>query len=256
MFAIISLFLVLALSLLITRVAAVALTYTGLSRESARFQARSAFTGSGFTTSESEKVVAHPVRRRIVMLLMLLGNAGIITAVSSLILTFVGQQEGIPVSVKIVLLVSGIVVLWGLSVSRWLDRRLSRLIERALKRLTSLDVRDYSSLLHLAGEYQVSELQIQQTDWVADKPLSELSLNEEGILVLGVEKPDGTFYGAPNGGTELKAGDTVLLYGRASQLKDLDDRRRGLEGEQKHGKAVSEQEHIRRQEKRMQALHQ
>lgn len=51
-----TLLVVLNSSILITRVATVALTHTGLSRESAKFQACSAFTGVGFTTSESEKV--------------------------------------------------------------------------------------------------------------------------------------------------------------------------------------------------------
>jgi len=52
------------------------------------------FTGVGFTTSESEKVVSHPVRRRILLMLMLLGNAGIVTAVSSLIVSFVDIKLG------------------------------------------------------------------------------------------------------------------------------------------------------------------
>lgn len=54
-------------SFLITRVTTVALTVTGMAKESARFQARSAVSGVGFTTSESEAVVNHPLRRRIVM---------------------------------------------------------------------------------------------------------------------------------------------------------------------------------------------
>lgn len=95
MFAVISLLVVLTLSLLITRIATVALTHTGLSRDSARFQARSAFTGVGFTTTESEKVVNHPVRRRILMMLMLLGNAGIVTVVASFMLTFVEQPGSV-----------------------------------------------------------------------------------------------------------------------------------------------------------------
>jgi len=37
-----------------------------LSVEAAHFQARSALTGVGFTTSESELIVGHPARRRIV----------------------------------------------------------------------------------------------------------------------------------------------------------------------------------------------
>jgi NhaP-type Na+/H+ or K+/H+ antiporter len=100
MLAILSLLVILSLSLLITRVATVALTYTGMSRESARFQARSAFTGTGFTTSESEKIVTHPVRRRIILLLMLFGNAGIVAVVTSLILTFVGEETGTRLTIK------------------------------------------------------------------------------------------------------------------------------------------------------------
>jgi len=68
---------VLALSLLITRLATVALTHTGMSTQAARFQARSAFTGTGLTTSEAEQVVRHPVRRRIVMTLMVLRSAAL-----------------------------------------------------------------------------------------------------------------------------------------------------------------------------------
>lgn len=59
------------------------LSLTGLSREAAQFQARSAFT-----TSESEAVVNHPVRRRIAMLLMLAGGAGIITTLATVLLSF------------------------------------------------------------------------------------------------------------------------------------------------------------------------
>jgi hypothetical protein len=74
--ALASVIVVALVSLLIARVATVALALTGLSREAARFQARSALSGTGFTTSEAEAVVNHPVRRRVVMSLMLLGAPG------------------------------------------------------------------------------------------------------------------------------------------------------------------------------------
>ncbi|HUW03445.1 MAG TPA: hypothetical protein VMW08_13900, partial [Acidimicrobiales bacterium] len=79
MLALILVFVTVIFSLLVTRVATVMLTLTGMSRESARFQARSAFSGTGFTTTESESVVNHPVRRRIILSLILLGNAGIVS---------------------------------------------------------------------------------------------------------------------------------------------------------------------------------
>ena len=80
MLPVISLLVALTFALVITRVATVALTLTGLPKQSARFQARSAFTGTGFTTGEAESVLGHPVRRRIIMLLMLLGNLGLVTS--------------------------------------------------------------------------------------------------------------------------------------------------------------------------------
>ena len=64
MAAIASLLIVLTISLMVTRVATMALVLTGMSREAARFQARSAFSGVGYTTREAEDVVSHPVRRQ------------------------------------------------------------------------------------------------------------------------------------------------------------------------------------------------
>jgi len=64
-------------SFLIVRAASVALMMTGLEKNKARFQALSAFSGTGFTTKESESIVNHPRRRQIIRWLMITGNAGI-----------------------------------------------------------------------------------------------------------------------------------------------------------------------------------
>jgi len=70
--------LVVFISFLVIRAAAVALMMTGLDEKRAKFQALSAFSGTGFTTKEAESVINHPRRRRIVTWLMILGNAGIV----------------------------------------------------------------------------------------------------------------------------------------------------------------------------------
>ena len=244
MYAIGSLLLIVAVSLVVTRVATVMLTATGLSREVARFQARSAFTGTGFTTEESERIVRHPVRRRIVMLLMLLGNAGIVTAVASLMLTFVDTRSALGSGVKAAAIALGVGALWALSMSAWVERRLSPLIAWALKRYTHLDVQDYAGLMHLAGEYQIAELRVAAEDWIAGKELREARLREEGLLVLGIERPDGSYLGAPLPSTEIRADDLLLIYGRASALKALDERRRDARGDREHRRAVEAQRDI------------
>lgn len=252
MLAVVSLLVVLVVSLLVVRVATVALTLTGLSQPLARFQARSAFTGAGFTTNESEKVVQHPVRRRIIMLLMLLGNAGIVTAITSLILSFVGtagsQSSAGATWFRIAFLIVGLTALWLFAHSRWVDDRMSRLIAWALGRWTDLEVRDYAGLLHLTGNYVVAELTVQPDDWLAEQPLQDLKLSDEGVLVLGVERSGGKYIGAPRGDTVLNIDDTVLLYGRRDVVANLDERRRGASGNWEHHKAIDKQMVVEREE--------
>lgn len=249
MLSIVSLLVVVVLSILVTRIATIALVHTGLSRETAQFQARSAFTGAGFTTDESEKVVRHPVRRRIVLALMLVGNAGIVTAVASLILTFVNQGDDTSLWLKIAVLITGLLLLWGLSSSAWVDSRLSWVIDKALRRYTSLDVRDYASLMHLIGEYRLVELRVRGGDWLADRTLKESDLRHEGVLVLGVKRAGGTYLGAPSGDTEIRDGDTLILYGRITVLERIDERRRDWRGDLEHHAASAEQARLEAEER-------
>ena len=93
MLPIFTLLIAVALALTITRIATVALTLTGLSQEAAGFQARSAYLGVGFTTSEAEQVVRHPIRRRIIMMLMIIGNLGLVAVVASVMLSFTNKSD-------------------------------------------------------------------------------------------------------------------------------------------------------------------
>ena len=248
MISIVSLFVVVFLSILVTRIASIALTHTGMSRDSARFQARSAFTGAGFTTAESEMVVNHPVRRKIVQILMLLGNAGIIVAASSLILTFVTRGDPTEFTLKIVLLVAGMVFLWTLASSKWADRMLSRYISRILNRYTRLSVRDYDSLLQLAGEYRLAELEVQEADWINGKSLAEANLRSEGINVIGIKRANGVYIGNPVGETMANEGDSLILYGRVSAIEELDRRRKGYFGDREHRESVAQQKEVVQEE--------
>jgi hypothetical protein len=231
----------LTLSLVVTRIGSTALTLTGLSQESARFQARSAFTGVGFTTTESEQVVNHPVRRRILMLLMLMGNAGIVTVMASLILGFVDTAGSRDALQRIGFLAAGLLLLCWLSRSKWVERRMNRLIRKALERWTDLDVRDYANLFKFRDGYSVSELGVSAGEWLADRSLAELALTSEGVLVLGIQRADGTYVGAPTGETVVGVGDHLIAYGRSERLKELDRRVGGEQGDRDHRSAVKEQ---------------
>ena len=241
MYSIVALVVVALVSLLITRIATTALTATGMSRMAARFQARSALTGVGFTTSEAESVVNHPVRRRIIMALMLAGNVGLATAVAGIIGGVLQTESAEGVLTRAVLLIGGLLAVYLLSKSERVDRRLSNLISRSLSRYTDLDVRDYQALLHVAGEYTVKELSAREGGWLAGRTLGELRLRNEGLTVLGIVRSDGSYVGVPGKDTAIEARDTVILYGRATVIAELGQRPTGAKGRIEHERRAQEE---------------
>ncbi len=238
MVAIISLLAILTLSIVITRVATVMLTATGLSRDIARFQARSAFSGAGFTTSESESVVNHPFRRRIVLQLMLVGAAGVVTSLTSLLLSFTGAT-GAQTANRILVLLLGLVGLRLLAGSRYVDRALTRVTEWGLRRYTRLDVRDYDKLLHISDEFTVAEVEPKAGHWMTGRRLDELRLREEGLIVLGVYRRDGSYLGVPAGPTRIQEGDRLVVYGEDERVVQLAERPAGPDGDHAHADAVA-----------------
>ncbi|MDP9397670.1 MAG: potassium transporter TrkA [Actinomycetota bacterium] len=232
MAAVVSLLAVVTLGLLITRVATVALTMTGMSLEHARFQARSAFTGTGFTTAEAEAVVGHPARRRIAMALMLVSGAGAVSVLGALILNFAGVNSAEGGLERALVIVAALAALLWLARNQVVDRALRRIIERLLRRYTDLEVRDYAALLHLRGQWRVAQLPVAEDDWIASRPLGQLRLPDEGVAVLGVERAEGAWIGAPGEDLRLGVGDVVVLYGRQAMLEDIAARLHGEEGEE------------------------
>ena len=152
MLPIISLIIVVAVSLLVVRIGAIALAKTGLSEDVAAFQAQSAFSGVGFTTSEAENVVNNPVRRRILRVLMLLGTAGISSVIATLIFTFIGQEES-NIVIRFGGIVLGLGIVYLLTRLRGFNRILNRMIRRALSSSTGLHLYDYEDLLRVGKGY-------------------------------------------------------------------------------------------------------
>jgi hypothetical protein len=238
MIGVASLLVFMLLALLVTRVATVMLRVTGLSHEAARFQARSAFSGVGFTTTESEDIVGHPVRRNIVLVLMLLSTAGIVTTIGSLLLSFATTSGARDTAIRAAAIAAGLLLLWAIAASGWVEFRLSKVIESLLRRFTDLDVQDYVRLLHISDDYSITEIGIQRDDWLRGRRVGALPLEREGVVVLGIRHADGRYVGAPPRGATLEPGDTAVVYGRTAALDELQARRTGAEGDCAHERAI------------------
>ncbi len=90
---------------------------------------------------------------------------------------------------------------------------------------------------------------VEPGDWLVGKPLSELRLSDEGILILGIRSSDGEFHGTPRGTDVIHVGETLIIYGDLEDIAELDRRRAGRSGDKEHRQAVREQEEYEEQQR-------
>ncbi len=207
------LFLALAL---IMEIAAIALKLTGMDLPDARFQALSALTSTGFTTSHAEQVVSHPVRRRIVMVLMVVGHVGLAVIVITL---FGAISSKIAWWHVLALAVLAIAAWWVIS-DRWLLSLLDKRIEKSLARGTFLRKRPVEEVLRLGKDHAVAEIVLGPEAVLVGKSLQESNLREHDVLVLAIHRAK-TIIHAPHAAERLQVGDVLVVYGASESIAEM-----------------------------------
>ncbi len=243
MIEIITFLTVITMTLLATRIAAVALSLTGMSDTSAKFQARSAFSGAGFTTSESEIIMTDPRRRKIILKLMLIGNVGFVAIMATGILSFMHLKNDKSL-VSIIVFLAGLGFLLFLALSKTMEKYLRKIIQKYFKKHTSFYVKNYENLLCLNGEFILAEIPVEKNDWLENKSLEAAKLDEEGVLVLGIRKTSGEYIGIPQGDTVFQLDDSIILYGHSEQIDEINKRSAGHKGEVSHIEGIKTNEEM------------
>lgn len=221
MTAIVTLIVIALFSLLAIKVATTALMMTGLSYDTASFQSYSAFFGVGFTTKEAELVVNHPVRRRIIRDLILVGNIGLTSALATMVATFV---QGSNVFGSLMIILAAVAIAVAISAVSRLDffrRSLDHLIAYTLTRAGLVRALDYELLLRVEHGYVVSEYLIEPTNPLVGKMLRESRPWDFGVIVLAIRREDVHMRGIPGPSDTIQAGDVLVLYGQESDAKRL-----------------------------------
>jgi len=126
--------------------------------------------------------------------------------------------------------------------SKWVDRGLSKIINRMLKRYTDLEIQDFAAVLHLKDDYKISEKKVSEDDWICNNTLKELNLIEEGIMVLGIDREDEEYFGSPSGNFKILPNDVVTVYGKAEGIKSVYKRKKGYKAEFEHEKFMKKEE--------------
>jgi hypothetical protein len=212
--------LVIFVSFLIVRAAAIALMMTGMDEKRARFQALSAFTGTGFTTREAESIVNHPLRRRIISWLMILGNAGIVTVIITATSSLVTSEGGYQLSLNALILLVGVYLLYKIATHKGFMRRWESFIEGKLIKSSAFEEGATEDLLHLIEGYGLVRAFIKETSPLVGSSLSESRLREKELLVLGIERGK-NWIPIPNPSERINEGDRLVVYGPLGVLKAI-----------------------------------
>ncbi len=212
--AAVSILVLLSISVLFIRIASVALRATGLADTSARFQALSAFTGTGFTTSEAETVVNYPIRRKIVSTLMVLGNLGLVSVFATLAASFVHTDAEVSAVLRqLAWLLGGLGILWFLMLNKTADRILCVLIERLLSQVTFLGKRNFHRLLQVGNGYSICEHTIKSEMLDNDGKISNAFFDRLELTPLSVHTAAGEHHVYAEFGDSLVVGDAIVAYG-------------------------------------------
>ncbi|MBW2992335.1 potassium transporter TrkA [Candidatus Woesearchaeota archaeon] len=257
MLALVMFLFVVLFSLVAVKLGTLALEATGLSKDISAFQAQSAFSGVGFTTSEAETVVNHPVRRKILRILMLVGSAGLTTAIATLIVTFVNVQQtrmlfGYKINniaFMLFVLVFGVLVIFGLFSSKTFENFMRWFLAKPLRFLKAkVELYDYEKILGLSKGYTIGSFEVPKNHWMVKKTIRDLNLEKEGVIILGVYRlVDGKeeYLGVPSQDFKIHYKDKMMVYCREDILANLAKREKGVKGAEKRKEA----EQVQKKEK-------
>lgn len=220
MYAVATFLVVAILSMAFTQLASGALIATGLPPDVATFQARSAFSGAGFTTTEAENVVNHPGRRKIIGITMFVGNLGTPTLVVTVLVGFLAPGPGNTTERTLVTL-SGLVLAVMLIVNRPMQRALAKVGQRQARQrlLPHLDSH-MIELLAFGDDYAVGSVRVTDGPGPTVRSLRGIDEALPALRVLGVQQEDG-YFGTPPVDIKLGADDRIIVYGRRSDLEEL-----------------------------------
>lgn len=206
-------------SYLVVRIGAIALEMTGMERSRARFQALSAFSGTGFTTREAELVVSHPRRRKIVTYLMILGNAGIVSVIATFVLSL--RQTGVfRPSLNMAIIAASLFVLYRIASHQKFAIKLTEKISKILKEKLHFEKVHVEEILQHPDGYGIATVLVGKKSKVAGSTLSQSGFKESNLIVLSIEKDEKIIH-VPSARATIRVGDRLICYGKLENLKGL-----------------------------------
>ena len=207
------------ISFVIVRIGGLALQLTGMEPEVARFQALSAFSGTGFTTTEAERVVRHKTRRRIVTILIILGNAGLVAIIATLVASFTNVTGYGWFFARLGVIIVSIFILYRLIVTSRIGNRALYWVRKPLMKRILVEAPAIEEIFHAGKDWGIILLTMKEKSKGIGMTLDDVKA-DEGILVLAIDRED-TFISEPELQEKIQQGDRLLVYANTKSAREL-----------------------------------
>ncbi len=213
----------LIVSWIIVRIGAIAFQLTGLEWSLAKFQALSCFSGTGFTTKESELIVGDKRRRQIASILMILGNAGLVSLIASAASALNTEpawfeQNFLNTPINLAVLASALFIVYKILTNRKITGKLTRYLRRKIVKQEILKPVSFEELLMLTGGYGISRIEVCEGNPIIDKTLAESDLRKNDITVLAIIRGEETIPN-PSASRKILKGDGLIAFGKLEKLR-------------------------------------
>jgi len=222
--AVMPLIIIIVVFFFIVRVATIVLKLTGMDERTARFQAISAFTGTGFTTKEAETILEDQTRIKTVIVLMVLGKIGIVSVIASLFVSF-GKDNLHDDLWKAGIALASIFVLYKLTTLKRFSRTLNKFIEKSIVAGGIIKQRTLEELFDLPKGYGLAQLTITENSSEDGRTLAQAGFSKKDILVLSIERKN-KLLSFPHAQDTIKSGDKLLCYGLLKNIKSYVEQRK------------------------------
>ncbi|MCL5036226.1 MAG: TrkA C-terminal domain-containing protein [Chloroflexi bacterium] len=215
-----------SVSYIVVRIGAIALRITGLEWNAARFEALSAFSRTGFTTSEAEKVIDSPLRRRIIIWLIVLGNAGLVTVIITMVQTlhFRIKDDLIVQGIYFIVIIIIFGTFYRLLAHEVTSNRLDAYIERQLRRYAVFKKLDWRQIFHQQEGFGIVSVTLTDKNPLCGRTAMNSGLESFNIIIVAIQRP-AKFIPTPGSTEIIRPGDMLICYGSLDNIdKEIVDK--------------------------------
>lgn len=197
---------------------------TGMTEEAARFQVISLLTNSGFTTRESEAIVASRARRRLAKATMLFGYIFTVTIMSTIVNFFmtVGKSELKQLTVLMPSLLLILILFQLIRKSGFFKNWFDKTIEKLGNRIMFGSDKNPVVLLDDYGNMVVAHIYLQKVPEILHgKTLSESGLMQKHNLMVMMVKTNNGEATQATADTILHNEDIVMVLGNRKKIREI-----------------------------------